>query len=247
MTRHYQRMLKDSHILNDFSPNFIGIQLHSDDCTRISSAQELRFKTYCLERKYLAPEKYVDQKEYDEYDCNSEHFGAFDRDHKLVGYVRLVHSDRSGYFPFQHYGLKLFSGFVLPPPKESGEISRLIVSQHYRRRREDRIIPGDQNATECSEIKVPDRRIHSPQILLNLYRQMYAVSKKNGVRYWYAAMDKTLTRALNHMNFGFQQIGPDADYYGVVSPYILDLENIEERLGQENMQLLNWFRDSMYD
>ena len=60
-------------------------------------------------------------------------------------------------------------------------------------------------------------------------------------------MDKTLTRALNHMNFGFQQIGPDADYYGVVSPYILDLENIEERLGQENMQLLNWFRDSMYD
>lgn len=83
-------------------------------------------------------------------------------------------------------------------------------------------------------------RNNTPQILLSLYRQMYAFSLNNGIRYWYAAMERSLARVLTRMNFGFRQVGPPTDYYGPVAPYLADLRELEARVGKSNPALLAW-------
>jgi len=89
---------------------------------------------------------------------------------------------------------------------------------------------------------VHEERRNSPQILLSLYRQIYSYSLKHGIHYWYAAMERSLARIMDRMNFGFQQLGPPTDYYGVVAPYLANIRDTEILIGKKNQALLNWMR-----
>jgi N-acyl amino acid synthase of PEP-CTERM/exosortase system len=71
---------------------------------------------------------------------------------------------------------------------------------------------------------------------------MYKYSIEIGVRYWYAAMERSLARSLSRMGFCFQQIGLETDYYGIVAPYIADLRELEDRVGASNPALLAWLQ-----
>jgi hypothetical protein len=76
-----------------------------------------------------------------------------------------------------------------------------------------------------------------------MYREMYRHSRQNGIRYWYAAMERSLARSLDKMGFRFVPIGPQVDYYGPVTPHIADLDELLERLKRENKFLAAWFND----
>jgi N-acyl amino acid synthase of PEP-CTERM/exosortase system len=71
---------------------------------------------------------------------------------------------------------------------------------------------------------------------------MYAYSLAHGTRYWYAAMERSLARALGQMSFTFTQIGPLTDYYGPVALYLGDLRQLEAQVGQHNPALMAWMR-----
>lgn len=225
----------------EFAPNFRSREgrMGRDDAL-LNRVFELRFQVYCLECGFLPSANYPDRREIDEYDANSAHFCAFDLRDNLVGCVRLVRPDALQTFPFQRHCSALLEGVTLPAPSEAAEISRLMVSQDYRRRRGD--ILASVTIQEGPAIPAHEMRDNSPQILLSLYRQMYAFSLNNGIRYWYAAMERSLARALTRMNFGFRQIGPPTDYYGPVAPYLADLRELEALVGQSNPALLAWMR-----
>jgi N-acyl amino acid synthase of PEP-CTERM/exosortase system len=72
---------------------------------------------------------------------------------------------------------------------------------------------------------------------------MYRHSRQNGIRYWYAAMERSLAKSLDKMGFRFVPIGPQTDYYGPVTPFIVDLDELNERLHKENKFLAAWFND----
>lgn len=201
---------------------------------------ELRYQVYCIECGYLPSSQYPDQMETDLLDALSAHFCVFNLAGELVGYARLVRPDLAQAFPFQSHCRTLLAGATLAPPVLAAEVSRLMLRQDYRRRRGDSLagITLDEKPARAEQ----DMRIHSPQILLSLYRQMYAFSRVNGIRYWYAAMEQPLARALAQMGFSFAQIGPLADYYGQVAPYLGDLRLLEERLSQSNPVLMAWLR-----
>jgi N-acyl amino acid synthase of PEP-CTERM/exosortase system len=208
----------------------------------------LRFKVYCLECGFLDPKAYEDKLETDEFDSNSVHFTAHNLEKELVGSVRLVLPGLDQSFPFQAHCPQLFDDAFMPPPTESGEVSRLVVRESYRRR------VGDTRAGVSKEFLIGssfnleeerpawERRSSSPQILLGLYREMYQYSIEANVRYWYAAMEKSLARALSRLQFVFKPIGMETNYYGPVTPYVADLRELEERLGANNPDLLGWFR-----
>lgn len=208
----------------------------------MNSIYELRFQIYCLERGFLPADDYPDQREVDEYDADSEHFCTFNAKREVVGYVRLVSADSEQSFPFHRHCPTLYNDVYLPPVAESAEISRLVVRQDYRRRRGDTLV--GMTADESLQNTGHERRINSPQILMNLYRQMYIHSLQNGIRYWYAAMEAPVATAMKRiMNFGFRQIGPPTDYYGIVVPYVLDLRELEERVGATNPDLMAWLSE----
>lgn len=204
-------------------------------------AQELRYQVYCEECGFLQRESFPDKRERDEYDAHSAHFVTLDRQEDIAGYVRLVLPKLRHAFPFQVQGVTLLDDVVLPPPELSAEISRLIVKNKYRRRHGERA-PAGVSSEEVVSAVPRELRNPSPQILLNLYREMYAYSVQQGIRYWYAAMERALARLLVRMNFGFQQIGPFIDYYGPVAPYVADLRVLEFQLARQDPALLAWMQ-----
>lgn len=201
---------------------------------------QLRYEVYCEEYGFLPKKNYPNHREMDEFDAHSLHFCTFNRRHELVGYVRLVQADALRTFPFQNHCKLLFEGTRLPEAAHTLEISRLMVRKNYRRR------VGDLCAGVRPSFKglTPehDHRSHSPQILLSLYRQIYSYSRQHGIRYWVAAMERSLARIMGRMNFGFHQLGPPTDYYGVVAPYLANIRETEFLIGQKNQALLAWMQ-----
>jgi N-acyl amino acid synthase of PEP-CTERM/exosortase system len=225
----------------DPTPYFAGLRLaFAPDDAALRSAFALRFKVYCLECKFLDSKAYPDELETDERDPVSAHFGAYNRNQELVGYVRLVPPDAQGHLPWEAHCNALLESARLPPRLGSAEISRLMVREDYRRRRGDTLSGVARPEEEPLELR--DRRTTSPQILLTLYRQMYIYSLAHGVRHWYAAMERALARSLNRMDFAFNRIGEQADYFGPVAPYLADLRELESHLGQYQPELLKWMK-----
>jgi N-acyl amino acid synthase of PEP-CTERM/exosortase system len=225
----------------EYAPLFYSCEVvQGRDKGLMQKAFELRYQVYCLERGFLPVADYPNRCETDAYDTISAHFCVFNLRHQMVGYVRLVPPDQTKSFPFQSHCSTLLKGAVLAPPSQAAEISRLMVRYDYRRRRGD-VLEGvtvnEEHARDAQEL-----RDHSPQILLSLYRQMYAFSRANGIRYWYAAMERPLARALTHMHFPFRHIGPTIDYYGLVAPYLGDLRELEDHLGKRDTALLAWMQ-----
>lgn len=215
----------------------------------------LRYEVYCLECNFLPAENYPDGLEFDEYDSYSTLFAACNHSDEVIGTARLIQCPDDEPFPFEIHCNTLHEHIALPPKHECGELSRLIVHKNYRRRRDDSLegvsrefmlstIPAPQVSDQPA---MPERRINSPEILLGLYRQMYHYSLDAGVRYWYAAMERSLARILRGFNFTFKPIGSESNYYGPVTPYIADLRELEHNLRTRNPDLLAWFAPNGHD
>lgn len=182
----------------------------------------LRYTVYCQERGYLPSDRYPDNLESDGYDADSVHFSAYGGSADLVGALRLVRSAGTEGFPFERYCKTRFADFVAPRASECAEVSRLVVRRDYR---------NDSHESWRSP----------SHILLGLYRELYRYSIGSGIRYWYAAMEKPLARALARYEFVFSPIGVESDYFGRVTPYMADLRELEDRLCNLNPELLSWF------
>jgi N-acyl amino acid synthase of PEP-CTERM/exosortase system len=239
------------------APNFSFRRLLSQEqeAEVFREIARLRYEVYCEECKFLDEAEYQSGLETDAYDNRSIHVSAQSGEGGVVGTVRLVLAQGNDIFPFEEH-CAVFPDFAFPPKEQCAEVSRLIVKRNFRRR------PGDtlqgvsrefQEKGSANDIspqtpplirhKERRSRSRSPQIMLGMYREMYRYSRQNGIRYWYAAMEKGLARLLDRMGFHFVPVGPETDYYGPVTTYIADLRQVESALNNANRFLLAWFRD----
>jgi N-acyl amino acid synthase of PEP-CTERM/exosortase system len=231
------------------TPHFrFGRQPYGENLAGSTDIFALRYAVYCLECHFLDAAHYEDGLESDEYDAGSAHFTAHNLANELVGSLRLVHASPALGFPFERHCTALFGDIALPPEEQCGEVSRLVVRRDYRRRAGDTLAGVPKEFLDAGAAGVParrpptERRSNSPELLLGLYREMYQYSLEREIRYWYAAMERSLARALSRFQFVFVPIGMEVDYYGPVAPYLADLREMEERLGRTNPDLLAWFR-----
>ena len=210
---------------------------------------KLRYEVYCLERAYLEAKDFDGGLESDDYDDCSVHFAAYTLERDIVGTVRLVMPGPGQRYPFESH-CSVFEDFKMPQRGTAAEISRLVVRKTFRRRRGDSMegISKDfveKGTTASIQPAAPshEKRGNGPLLLLGMYREMYRHSRANGIRYWYAAMERSLARSLEKMGFKFMPIGPRVDYYGPVTPHMVDLNDLEERLRRDNKFLAAWFND----
>jgi N-acyl amino acid synthase of PEP-CTERM/exosortase system len=210
---------------------------------------KLRYDVYCVECAFLPHDDSFEGLEFDDFDDCSTHFAAYTMEESLTGTVRLVQPHGRRPFPFELH-CNTFPNFVMPERAECGEVSRLAVKRAHRRRRADSVLgipgflAGHHADTACQfspEVERRDRR--SPMLLLGMYREMFRHSRVRGVRYWFAAMERSLAHSLAKIGFHFEPIGPVADYYGSVTPYVTDLDVLIERLEQNNPALGAWFSE----
>jgi N-acyl amino acid synthase of PEP-CTERM/exosortase system len=215
----------------------------------LSDIQRLRYEVYCLERSFLDAAQYVDGHERDEYDRCSAHVAACNLEGELIGTVRLVRPDNAMPYPFEdHCGL--FAEVALPARESVAEISRLIVKKTFRRRRGDSMegVSADFLEKGSAAAIAPvssssEARGNSPLLLLGMYRELYRYSRANGIRYWLAAMERSLARSLDKMGVKFVPIGPKSAYYGPVTLHMIDLDMLEQSMRTENKFLAAWFSD----
>lgn len=196
----------------------------------------LRFQVYCEERGFLPLAHYPLGLESDAYDARAIHVGAFDTEGALVATVRLIR----GPLAELPIALRCFIDTDTLPADAQGiaaaEISRLAVSRRYRRRVTDSILP--ELLDDGSPAITGTQRRSRSELVLGLYRGMYQASKREGIRYWFAAMEKSLFRLLQRLDFEFLPIGPEIDYHGPVTPHLIAIDEIEQRLAACNPELL---------
>lgn len=204
----------------------------------------LRYQVYCNECRFIDPKDYPDGIETDEYDRHSAHFGAYDGEGRLVGSVRLILSSPRR-FPIEEHCPTLDVDPLKVSPRKSAEISRLTISKLYRRRAQD----GLYYEPRAEDVAVQDkgqyfmRRVRP--MAFGLYREMYHESKRLGIRYWYALMEKTLRTLLKIHGFVFNPIGREVDFYGLVTPYLADIVELEKNVHEKFPQFYDYFMEHL--
>lgn len=202
----------------------------------LDASYALRYQVYCEERGFLPASRYPQGLESDVYDERSIHVGAFDHDGALVATVRLIRG------PLDRLPIASrcrIRPTELPPQADGpgcAEISRLAVSRRYRRRATDSALP--ELLLDDSPALTGTQRRSRSELVLGLYRGMYQASKREGIRFWFAAMETSLFRLLQRLDFEFRAIGPEIDYHGPVTPHLIAIEEIEQRLAVCNPELL---------
>ena len=187
---------------------------------------KLRFQVYCKECNYIKEEDYPQQYETDEFDEDSLHFAALNTQKILVGAARLI-LPKVEKFPIELHcpDLKVNPTF---DRTKSAEVSRLVISKILRQRSDDGLHYGSHvEDTEPQEDGMGGffRRVRP--MAFGLYREMYHESKRQGIRYWFALMEKKLWLLLKIHGFVFKPIGDEVDFYGKVRPYLSDLVEME--------------------
>ena len=216
-----------------------------NDPQLIQEVYKLRYKVYCDEWGFEKPEDHPDGIEIDNFDKHSVHFAAFrEDDGKLIGTVRLIRFSGEGFPLFSHCSVDADLSFL--GENAVGEISRLAISKELRRRRPDNALyDGEMRELEedVTPLAVRERRKNENAIVLGLYRCLYKESIDTGITHLYAVMARGLFLLLKRISINFRQIGPEVNYHGLRTPYILDLAQMMVDLKEKNPQLYQYFKD----
>ena len=212
----------------------------------------VRYEVFCQECGFLPAENYPDGLEIDKFDKHSIHFAAF-ADGNVVGTCRMIMNSEVGYPIHEH--CKVISINEAEIPGEGLiEVSRLALRKSFRKRQEDGIY-GVESYLKKSEGGIlpenpedktsQDRRRNRPVVILGLYRAMYHETRRVGFTHWYAAMEKKLWFNLKAFHFTFQEIGPQFDYYGPVTPYLGIIEELEKEVSSNSPELWSYLLDGL--
>lgn len=175
----------------------------------------LRYQVYCLERKFLPAANFPLGLEMDDFDRHAVHVGAIDAWGALAGTARVVSVTTAGPgLPlFQHCRIFADETELLDPDSTVVEISRLAMSRACRRRLRDGL---------------PERRDVRREVFLTLLKAIYQATKRLGATHWVAATETSLQRLVAQYGFPFRAIGPECDYGGRVSPYLMNLATFDQ-------------------
>jgi N-acyl amino acid synthase of PEP-CTERM/exosortase system len=207
----------------------------------------LRYKVYCEEEGFLDPRDYPSGEESDEFDPAAIHVAVYGDDVEPMGYARVVTDPPAGEFPFQKFGAETFGGYTYPERDKMAEVSRLIIADRYRHPARNE--PDMFTSPGLMPSRRPPRRPggNSALALLKLFRSSYQVADEQGIEWLFAAVESRCARLLNRNYLPFRQVGPNADYYGIIQPYAMNLREMEREMSREAPDLWKFFDDRSED
>jgi N-acyl amino acid synthase of PEP-CTERM/exosortase system len=213
------------------APRFHGAAI-DDSPELMEEHYRLRYQVYCLERKFLPAANFPQGLEMDDFDRHAVHVGAMDGCGVLAGTGRVVKVTAAGPgLPlFQHCRIFAEETELLDPDNTVVEISRLSMSRGYWRRR----LKG-----------LPKRHDVRRDVFLALAKAIYQATKRLGATHWIVATETSLQRLLAHYGFPFRVIGPECDYGGPVSPYLMNLAAFDQVILSGRVPELDDFVDGL--
>jgi N-acyl amino acid synthase of PEP-CTERM/exosortase system len=205
-------------------------RLLDEDPLLLEQGYRLRYQVYCVERQFLRVEDHPDGLERDTFDRHSIHVGAVDTDGKVAGTARLVLPNSAGFPLFDHCTLFPDETTLDEARNVVVEVSRVSISRHYSRRRDDppfgqcsvadAILPTEVDATG-------ERRRRRSEPFRTLLQAIVQGAKGVGATHLIGATDAALHRWLVHFGFPYRLAGPEVDYYGQVAPHIMSMSELD--------------------
>ena len=222
-------VLRDDHDGEPSRPAYFRALEIDDDPALLHESYRMRYQVYCLERDFLSPHYYPDGVETDVFDQHAVHLGVLNTEDVLVATARLVRRTDDGLPMYGHCSLTVHEPVLADKRARIVEVSRLAVSRRYNRRQ------GDEHYALAGGTRpTGEKRREGGEIVMTLYRALYQASKRHGFTHWLAATERSLQRLVVKYHFPFVQVGPEADYFGMVAPYLMDLAAFDrEILGGE--------------
>jgi len=193
----------------------------------------LRYQVYCEERGFLPASAYPSAREFDVFDDYSLHVASFDDSGQMAGTVRLVLPGPLGLPMFRHCRIEQEWRRKLDEIGRFCEISRLAVSRSYRRG-PSRGFAGKEiphrPELAMSDAAVLSRGKQHCSIIISLVEAMHGAARRKGITHMVMAMEPSLRRLLGRFRIPLEEIGQECDYYGLVTPYILDLDAFDRNV-----------------
>jgi len=244
------------------------------DEKELEKLYKLRYKVYCEEWGFEKPEKYPDRQETDEFDKHAVHFAAIDDSDKVVGTVRLILFSSDGFPLEKHcdidssaegvsgedmaeisrlviskaYRKRTEDKYIYGPDEERriiGGYDRYNYSTNNNyRRSNDRYGNGRQsNGRLRNEMAAEKRNRH--ELVTSLYKAVYHESKRRRLTHWYAVMTKGLVLLLNRYGIRFRAIADPVDYHGIRTPYLGEIQKIEQEVSDEKPEIYKEFTEGL--
>ncbi|MDH3325732.1 MAG: PEP-CTERM/exosortase system-associated acyltransferase [Gammaproteobacteria bacterium] len=187
----------------------------------LQECHKLRYQTFCVEKHYFIENEYKNSSEIDEYDTRSAHSLILHKDSGLyAASVRLVlpsFNRVSEIFPIESHLTQScrheYAKLVNAPREHVAEISRLLISKHFRQRTgESSTIHGIGN--DFGMMSSRQKRQFAAQISLGLFKAIILMSEKHEISYWLALMEPQLIRLLARIGIHFKHLSKHIKYCG---------------------------------
>lgn len=239
---------------------FFDFRRADDDAELLDNSFLVRYEVYCVERGFLTPDHYPDQRERDEFDETSVHFlGRHRQLHYPAGTARLIFHSHIG-LPMMHHcrfdpQFEDWADPHNPALLRSAEVSRLAVSKRFRQRAGDSFYGGPPRHPQPVPVnaapgepagEIPAAPLSNwPEIVAGLYKCIYQAARAARVNTLLVAMETGLYVLLRRMHIRFHPMGPEVDYYGPVRPYMLSIAASEDELATKVPSLLMCLVDGL--
>lgn len=210
---------------------------------------EARYEVFCEELGRVdAPGLHSAQGrpiETDQYDPFSRHFIACHKPTDTVaGFVRVILPNESGLNVTPRYVIDRPLPYEDATDDRIGEISRMAIAPHFRRRHSDRGKPVHGDPESEMSKKPEGLRQHQPELVLGMYREVYQLCRQTGLDYCVAAMDSHFSRLLIALGFPFVPVGPVNEQ--VAPPrrvYLISAREMERSLGEREADILRFMQE----
>ncbi|MCB1869415.1 MAG: PEP-CTERM/exosortase system-associated acyltransferase [Gammaproteobacteria bacterium] len=237
------------HNLSDSFHTHLEARIADSEDLRID-AHKVRFKVYCLERGYEDHRKFPDRMERDKFDNESVHAVVRHKSSKHpVGVVRLVLPNKKN--PYRKFPIESHFGHLFEPQimnrfhftrHNIAEVSRFAVSKQSLRDVHSRLVTESLRSLP-TRMSDDDPKQLLPHISLGLIALLFAISEKQGVEYWYAAMEPSLSRLLTRLGIRFTPIGPIMDYHGRRQPMIAQVSELLRNIQRSRKDFFRLIED----
>jgi N-acyl amino acid synthase of PEP-CTERM/exosortase system len=196
----------------------------------LEQSYRLRYQVYCVERQFLSVSDYPDKREVDSFDPDSIHVAAIDDHGAVAATARIVRAGSAG-LPLFRY-CTVFPGVTAfdVAGTEAVEVSRVSISRQYARRPGDIVlggvvVPGEPGAPLDGGDR---RRRRGGEPFLTLLKAVIAAARTVDATHMVFAIERALQRWLAHYGFPCRLSGPEAEYYGLVAPYIVSMAELDD-------------------
>lgn len=182
--------------------------------------------------------------ETDPYDIHSRHFIARHKASLVVaGFMRIIMPNKGGLNVSQRYLIDRPLPYIDATDNRIGEISRLAVTPHFRRRHSDEGKPVQGDPESEMSLKTEGVRHHQPELVLGMYREVYQLCRQTGLGYCVAAMDNLFSRLLRRLGFPFVAVGPiNPDVKPPRRVYIISATEMELSLSAREENILQFMQ-----